>query len=122
MTKINCENIKPQEYQIKKVNKTSNNLFDEKLTKAEKNSEKKANGTDIAYKIAKEFEVNSYSILWNMAFRTVPISEVTGGGKGEEMFRDFLVNALVKEAYEDKNTSLFDNVYKKLTENDERDK
>ena len=56
-------------------------------------------GTDIAsLEVAKELEDQFMGIMWNMAFKTVEVDPILGGGQGEEIMRSFLVENLVNEA------------------------
>jgi hypothetical protein len=75
------------------------------------------NGTDIAYQKAKEFEISSYSILWNHIFNMQPVNEVTGGGNGEEIFRGMLVNEMIKKIYQENPGPLANAVYENIKDN-----
>jgi Rod binding domain-containing protein len=91
------------------------NNFSAALSQALKQNGGK-DGTDLAYKkLAKDFETEFLSVMWNIMSQTVETeNSLLGGGLGEETFKPSLVGNQVREAYAAHESGISQAIYKAL--------
>lgn len=67
-----------------------------------------------AMEVAQEFEAMFIGIMYNIIFEMVKVNPLTGGGKGEEIFRSLLINEHAKNISENSDFGIKEQITKQL--------